>query len=410
MNEKISVFRLGVLLDGAAPLGGVTSWSEDLARYQPLDIEVVAVILLPDHQPGKIFSAIDLALFSKFILLRPAPNMRGNWGPEWDSVDIDALSHLINQIQNEIDAIIPNHFEIGYKLAAALAVRNKPLHVIGVCHTDETYYYHLIAKYRNIISVTVAVCGESASKLKHIFGHCALVPYGVSSPTTDALKFQSFGVIYVGRLVERQKRVSRLVDLARRLSTIRGTELMIVGGGEEYQSLSKRFAESGFDSSRFSYKFSGELSRDEVAMMLPRAAVFALVSEAEGTPISMLEAMAARVVPVVPRIAGINDVIKDGWNGFLYDEGAIDDAARIIRRLRYHPDLRQRVADAARETVLETYGVEQRIGEFFSAVRTCRDCAFPTPEVALMAARDGRTMRWGSESTITRDSSDFLKI
>ena len=44
---------------------------------------------------------------------------------------------------------------------------------------------------------------------------------------------------------------------------------------------------------------------------------FVLSSDAEGLPITLLEAMSMGVIPICTPVGGIVDVVKDGYNGFL---------------------------------------------------------------------------------------------
>lgn len=58
-----------------------------------------------------------------------------------------------------------------------------------------------------------------------------------------------------------------------------------------------------------------------------------LVSEKEGTAVSMLEAMAHGCVPVVTRAIGTSAVIQEGVNGFSVAFGCWQEMAEIIDRL-----------------------------------------------------------------------------
>ncbi|TAM49755.1 MAG: hypothetical protein EPN57_24390 [Paraburkholderia sp.] len=115
----------------------------------------------------------------------------------------------------------------------------------------------------------------------------------------------------------------------------------------------------------------------------------------------------ARLVPVVPCIAGIKDLISDGKNGFLYQEGAVDQAAHVLRYLQNHTNRCQEIATAARETIVERYSVQHRIREIFSVIRSCHNGAAPSSEAALIALRDERMMRWGDGRTISQDNSEL---
>ena len=64
-------------------------------------------------------------------------------------------------------------------------------------------------------------------------------------------------------------------------------------------------------------KLNGQVNN--ISNYLNRAKFFVLSSVYEGNPISVLEALSLGIPCVVPNVGGIPDVIKDGYNGFLFD-------------------------------------------------------------------------------------------
>jgi glycosyltransferase involved in cell wall biosynthesis len=90
------------------------------------------------------------------------------------------------------------------------------------------------------------------------------------------------------------------------------------------------------------------------AAMLAGSDVFTLSSRHEGLPISLLEAMALGLPPVVTAVgsnaAGVEDkVVTDGINGLVVDPGRPDLLAAAYVRLARDDDLRRRLGDAAAE-------------------------------------------------------------
>ncbi|MCL4875509.1 MAG: glycosyltransferase [Anaerolineae bacterium] len=70
---------------------------------------------------------------------------------------------------------------------------------------------------------------------------------------------------------------------------------------------------------------------DDPVSWLSRARIFVNVSNQEGVPTAMLEAMACGLVPIVTAVGGVPSVIQDGVNGYLLENPA--DPALIARRI-----------------------------------------------------------------------------
>ena len=76
----------------------------------------------------------------------------------------------------------------------------------------------------------------------------------------------------------------------------------------------------------------GKCSRDEVLSALHRAEVSVSITDQDGTPNSLLEAMAAGAIPVCSDLPSIREWIEPGKNGFLAafsDPLAVADALRL---------------------------------------------------------------------------------
>jgi glycosyltransferase involved in cell wall biosynthesis len=90
-------------------------------------------------------------------------------------------------------------------------------------------------------------------------------------------------------------------------------------------------------------------SRDDVFELLPGFDVFALSSRFEGLPISLLEAMATGVAPVVTPVGGIPEVVTDGRDGLLVPPGDPGALAATLARVLGDGGLRARIATQARD-------------------------------------------------------------
>ncbi len=77
--------------------------------------------------------------------------------------------------------------------------------------------------------------------------------------------------------------------------------------------------------------------RNDVEAVVRRARIFALVSDWEGVPFAMIEAICAGLVPVVTDVGTISDWIRDDDNGHIVPVGDPRALADVIERLKKDP-------------------------------------------------------------------------
>jgi glycosyltransferase involved in cell wall biosynthesis len=151
-------------------------------------------------------------------------------------------------------------------------------------------------------------------------------------------------VLTAARLVE-QKGIDVLIDAAARVSA----RFLVAGDGPERARLEERAAALA---DRVS--FLGH--RTDVRDLLDSADVFVLPSLYEGTPLAVLEAMAAGKAIVATAIGGTDELVEDGETALLVPPSDAAALAAAIRRLLDDPGLRVRLGDAARRRVEEEFG------------------------------------------------------
>jgi glycosyltransferase involved in cell wall biosynthesis len=91
--------------------------------------------------------------------------------------------------------------------------------------------------------------------------------------------------------------------------------------------------------------------QDEMA----RAAVFALVSLEENSPMAIEEAMAAGVPVVTSNRCGMPYMVRDGESGFLVNPSDPDDIARRLKQLLTNGELRRSMGAKGREIALDRF-------------------------------------------------------
>ena len=282
--------------------------------------------------------------------------------------------------------IIPN-YSIGAYGACAQLARNYADHlrVIGFAHTDEPYYYDLLVHYEPLIHRFVAVSQEIGAilraRLPQRSADVLVRPYGVAVPHTLHRHMRSLDeplqIVYAGRLVEKQKRVSRLVELVRLLDNRQVNYVLnIVGTGQAETVLRAQLGKHR------RVCFQGYVSPDKMAGVWHSADICLLVSDYEGTSIAMLEAMAQGCVPVVPQVSGMEAVIFSAENGFTVPVGDMAATAAILAWLDKQPKELFQAGKNAHTTICEQNSLHNYI-DWFEALTESVQLLPPRPWPAI---------------------------
>jgi glycosyltransferase involved in cell wall biosynthesis len=121
--------------------------------------------------------------------------------------------------------------------------------------------------------------------------------------------------------------------------------------------------------------FPGVITQDQVAAHLLQARAFVQHSvitvdnDHEGTPLSILEAMASGVPVVATRHAGIPDVVEDGVSGLLCDEQDIRTMAMHLLRLAADPTLAEALGRAGRTRAERDFRLQDSLDRLHTIVR-----------------------------------------
>ena len=154
-------------------------------------------------------------------------------------------------------------------------------------------------------------------------------------------------LLFVGRLAA-VKGLPVLLEAMRRLPDLDGLRLTVIGDGPDRKALEAQAA-------GLPVRFLGYRSQDEVADALAEADAFVLASFAEGLPVVLMEALAARLPVIAPQIAGIPELVQEGVTGALVPPGDVASLAAAIRRVFADGAEARRMGENGRKRVAQDF-------------------------------------------------------
>lgn len=341
--------------DSPDDVGGVSSWLQRLLpKLQSVGLEVEVHLLAFGGRPG-----VNCAAFERL-------GIPFRWKP-WVEDTRAAVRNCLQLLeQSQPDIYVPNCLLPAYYVAGIL--HGQGLHTVGVLHSDDSFYRGVADEFINgtptfRVSAVVAVskylqdelAQQSAAQPPLLLRRigCGVPLTGeVASPPNSV-----FRLVYIGRLEEEQKRIS---DVARALCAVAQqnprVEAWIVGEGSGRPAVEKIIQASGVDSQRV--KLLGRVDVARIYSVLRDCHALVLLSDYEGLPVSVLEAMSAGVVPICLDLrSGIREAIQPGVNGLIVQDRQADFYA-AVHTLQGDPALWAKLSANARTTVRENFSEE----------------------------------------------------
>lgn len=191
--------------------------------------------------------------------------------------------------------------------------------------------------------------------------HCGVEPekYG-QTPN------RSFGkrLLFVGRL-DAVKGIPLLLDAVTQLKGAHpDMSLTVIGDGPIRADL-----EAQARSLDIPAEFVGYKSQAEVAQHLDSHDMLILPSFAEGVPVVLMEAMAARIPVIASRVGGVQELVEDGKSGFVLAPGDVIALTAALDRLLSDSDLCARMGTAGRAKVEAEFNIHKE-GAWLGALLT----------------------------------------
>jgi glycosyltransferase involved in cell wall biosynthesis len=274
-----------------------------------------------------------------------------------------------------------------------------------VLHNDNQYHYDLVKKYaanndESDVSAVVCVSNLIQEISQQTAPHHTGIKYiPIGAPVTpDVTSLDADGilkVVYAGRIDEKQKRIS---DVTRAFcyaaKAVPGTNYTIYGDGPAVPAVQEILNTAGKD---LPVTFKGKLKSTDVQAHLLQNQVFVLLSEFEGLPITLMEAMSCGLVSVCTNMrSGISDLITNNIEGILIDDRK-NEFVEAIKKLKENPALWQKMSQSARQKIIASYSIETCSNQWIQLLEELSANAGKKSELMLPSSKELKNFKLPAE-------------
>jgi glycosyltransferase involved in cell wall biosynthesis len=315
-------------------------------------------VLVAAHGRGPLRDA-TLAAGARFAALR---HVRRDLHPGRDLLGLLELVALMRRERPDI--LHANSSKAGVLGRTAAVLARVPVRVFTVHGwAFKAYSGAASALYRwadraMVPLTTVTICVAEAERAAGLAARTCrpertvVIPTGVDAGA--ALPARGDGrpprLVAVGRLAAPKDPLTLVRAIA---AAGRPCSTCIVGDGPERAAVEAEIRALGVESR---VELVGE--RDDVPRLLADSDVFVLSSRSEGSPLSVLEAMAAGLPVIASAVGGVPELVEDDITGLLVPAGDPGRLAAALDRLLADPSLRRRLGAAGRERVRARFDLD----------------------------------------------------
>jgi len=387
-NERVPVLRVIARLNVGGPALHVAYLSAGLTE-RGYDTTLVAGTI------GRGEESMAYVAESAGARVITLPGLSREISPLHDAVAVVRLARLIRRLRPEILHTHTAKAGTVGRVAALLAGDARPPIVVHTFHGHvlrgyfspaKTSFFRVLERMlARITTVLVAVSPEVRDDLVALgvappekftvirLGieleqrvHCEEQPAEVRRRL--GIPPERFVVGWLGRMTG----VKQTSDLLTVLAALRergiDAGLLLVGDGPDRDIFERRAQSMGLVRHCL---FLGY--QEEVAPWYAAMDAVALPSGNEGTPVTVIEALAAERPVAAYGVGGVPDVVRDGVDGFVVEAGDTAALADRLADLAADPELRARMGAAGRERVLERYGVGRLLDDVDRLYRETMD-------------------------------------
>lgn len=312
------------------------------------------------------------------------PELKRNISPFFDLVALYRLYHLIRRERFDIVHCHSSKAGILGRLAAGLAGVKKiffTVHGWGINQYQSwpvRFFYAWLERLAGTVSTKVVCVSESdlskGRSLRLVTDDKLSVIYnGVTKPQKKEgvlrrelnIKKEDIIVGTVARLTS-QKAPLFLLEVAERIINRPNNGLgkgrvyfVIIGDGPLRHQCEEFINIKGLNGRVFLLG-----AKEEAAELVQDFDVFALFSRWEGLPLTIIEAMLARVPVVARAVGGVNELVMHQKTGYLINKLDVGEAEKVILDLVSNKHKRQTMGEFGCQRATQLFGIDEMVTKY----------------------------------------------
>lgn len=166
-------------------------------------------------------------------------------------------------------------------------------------------------------------------------------------------------VLFVGRL-DKEKNLDAVIKAFVNVLKSIDAQLVIAGKGKEKPKLVKLSQKLGIEKN---VTFAGFVPEEDLPSFYRIADVFVIASIAELQSIATMEAMASGLPVVATRVMALPELVSDGKNGYLFNDGDIQTLANRLIRILNNRNLQKQMSKHSLK-IISDHSLEKTIQSY----------------------------------------------
>lgn len=341
-------------------LGGietwVLTWGELLKKYE--------------YKIKYLMRSCDGDIFRSDCILVESENFKESWNCE-------SIYKIVEIISENLPCVFVANYPDSLIFAAYVAKCLFPgqVQIISVVHGGKKelleWNWQLEPFIDRIIGVAQnGICNKlngyklNPKKISHIVSPVSYPDY----LERDYFKEGRLNIGYAARLTleDKDKRTDYLIPLIKLLEKSDLNYCFQIAGEGEYKKVLEDYVNKNHLEKRIIIK--GLIEREKMVDFWKTQDVFINVSDSEGNCMSMMEAMAQGVVPILTDVSGVRDIVENTKNGFIVNCGDINSIKEYIKYMYYHIELLPIMGNKAYNAIVSEYNIHRMTRKFIQCI------------------------------------------